>query len=583
MCGILGIHNLSGNSKQLQTKVPEALSTLSKRGPDDSGIVHREKCTLAQTRLSILDLTGGHQPMKDTESNTWLSFNGEIYNFTELRTELEKLGHVFTTTGDTEVIIKTYKEYGEKCVEKLDGMFAFALWDEDKEILLLARDRFGKKPLYVHRDDDTLFFASEIKTLMKLVANPFTINPEAINAYLTLSYIPPTLCIYNEVASLLPAHYLIYKNNQAETVRYWELKNSPLSISYDDARSEAKRLLTKAVSKRMIADVEIGSLLSGGVDSSLVSMIATKYSDKPLKTFSIKYGDDIDETQYAKEVSHKINSELSIIDANSRNILEELSKIQNYLDEPLGDSSLFPQHIISELASSKVKVVLTGDGADELAMGYGWYFKYWNLSKKEWFRTRLLSDQFSEYIPYISIFTDKEKKLLLKNKLPGSRFIHADGNGALQRINNFDIGTYLPGQLLTKIDRTSMMHSLEVRSPFLDTELAEFIYNLPTEYKMDKHSGKIIIKDIFTDFMPKDFVHRKKQGFGAPMDSWLHEKNIREYVQTMILPNSHLSEYLNVTELERTVEEFYAGNKKYAHKIWTLLNLEIWLSVKNHS
>lgn len=567
----------------IRKNLKEALSELSRRGPDDSGTLLRDKCVLGHTRLSILDLSGGHQPMKDSKKNIWLSFNGEIYNFLELRSDLISKGHTFATEGDSEVILKAYKEYGEHCVEKLDGMFAFAIWDEENDIFLIARDRFGKKPLYMMNHDSGIICASEIKALISLTKKKFTLNATAIDEYLRLMYIPPNMSIYKEINPLLPAHYMVFSKGDSRTVHYWKLKHNPISVSYADAKREIKNLLSKAVSKRMVADVEIGSLLSGGVDSTLVSILAHNEIKNKLKTFSVRYGNEINETPYAKQVSKKIQSEHFVIDAHNRDIISELTTILRYLDEPHGDSSLFPQHIVSELASSKVKVALSGDGADEFFMGYGWYTKWNNLPKIKWLKTRLFSNRLREYFSYINIFSNQERKKLWKKEyaknIQDDTYTNRTNRDNIKSINDFDINVYLPGQLLSKIDSTSMMHGLEIRSPFLDTQLAEYVYNLPTEFKMKGNMNKIILKDILCEYMPKDFVYRRKQGFGAPTISWLKNNDVKVRIYEMTKETSHVAKFFDYTYIKKLADNFYKGENELHQKLWIILSLEIWLSI----
>lgn len=313
---------------------------------------------------------------------------------------------------------------------------------------------------------------------------------------------------------------------------------------------------------------------------------AQQYTAKPIKTFSVSYtGHSLDESKYARQASKKIGTDHYTLETPKAS-LGELEKVIAYMDEPHADSSNFPQHLVSSLASSKVKVALSGDGADELFMGYGWYWKYWNTRKIIQLKNRLFSSPFREYIKNIIIFTKKERGRIWKNpQIINEDFIPKEvvrEKNQIKKINLFDLLVYLPGQLLSKIDRTSMMHSLEIRSPFLDTELAEFVYNIPTKYKMDKHIGKIILKDILTNSMPKEFVYRRKGGFGAPVKEWLKEKDIREYILDLFHKDSLIYQFLNRDEVLNIVEGFYKGQKDLYYKVWLLLNLEIWFQKNKH-
>jgi asparagine synthase (glutamine-hydrolysing) len=377
MCGIIAIAGKNTNKIQDQT-IGEMLSCLSKRGPDEKAYIKNNSVILGQTRLSIVDIGGGKQPMKDSQHPFTLVFNGEIYDYKETRHKLEKHGHIFKTESDTEVILKAYAQYGRDCVNHLDGMFAFAMWDDIRQELFIARDRFGKKPFYYTFIDDTFFGASEIKSIFKTKLTKGIIDPQALNDYLRLLYIPPWKTIYSNIQMLPPASAAIIKNGNIEVWKYWKLSKKTIDISYDDAKKELKRLFSEAVRKRMIADVEIGSLLSGGVDSTLVTSYAAQYSKQPIKTFAVGFGVHKNELPYAFEASKKIHTDHHTLVAEKVDI-NELKEVIAYFDEPHADSSNFPQHLISKLASSKVKVALSGDGADELLMGYGWYQKHWHI------------------------------------------------------------------------------------------------------------------------------------------------------------------------------------------------------------
>lgn len=580
MCGIIALagKNISGVQDE---SVRKMLSCLTLRGPDEKDFIRTHEIILGQTRLSIVDLALGHQPMRDTERPYTIVFNGEIYGYKELRKELESKGHVFSTNSDTEVILKAYAEYGMKCVDHLDGMFAFALWDDTKKELFIARDRFGKKPLYYVIENEILYCASEIKALLA-VGVKGEIDLEAIDNYLALTYIPPWKSVYKNIHTLPPAHCGIFKNGQMEMHRYWKLEDKPLTVSYDDAKVEVKRLFDEAVRKRMVADVEIGSLLSGGVDSTLVTAYAQKYASHPLKTFSLGYEGHINELPFAEEASKKIGTDHRTLQATGE-LTHELENVIAYFDEPHSDSSDFPQHLVSGLASTKVKVALSGDGADELFLGYGWHTKYWNTTKLVRLKNMIFSNPFEEHLKTITVFSVEERKRLWKNPASVNRDIVEESveerrRNDLKKINMFDLTTYLPGQLLTKVDRTSMMHSLEIRSPFLDHKLAEYVYSLPTEYKTDMKNGKLILKDILAEIMPKEFVYRRKQGFGAPVIEWLRTEKMKNYLEEKLNGKAKIYELLHEKEVRNLLEDFYTKkNTTKALRIWTLLCLELWL------
>ncbi|MBU2578475.1 asparagine synthase (glutamine-hydrolyzing) [Patescibacteria group bacterium] len=564
MCGIIGV--VGKNLDKIRDEsVNKMLISLSRRGPDDHGILKFSNCVLGQTRLSIIDLSGGHQPMKDNKKNIAITFNGEIYNYKELKKDLENKGYKFSTNSDTEVILKSYIEYGHKCLDYFDGMFAFAIWDNEKNILFMARDRFGKKPFYYTFDKEKNFiFASEIKAIFASGKIKGILDRGAIADYLSLMYIPPDKTVYKNIFTLGPAEWATCHNGILTKKKYWELTYAPLSISYNDAKEEVRNLFTEAVKKRLIADVEIGSFLSGGVDSTLVTAYAQKYSSHPLKTFSLGYGEHINELPYAKEAAQKIGTEHYTLQTD-KNLIETFKQSIAYFDEPHADSSDFPQSLLSALAASKVKVALSGDGADELFMGYGWYTRHRNLSYRAHTFEKLFLNPFQGYIRNISIFS----KYAIPPKLAKSKL------DPVLKINQFDLTTYLPGQLMTKVDRMGMMHSLEVRSPFLDHHLAEFVFNLPKEYRM----GKKILKDILEEIMPPAFVNRKKQGFGAPVQKWLKESAFKKLTQESLLSsNAEIYQYFNKKEARALLKKFYKKNDESCYyKIWVLLCLELWL------
>ncbi len=380
---------------------------------------------------------------------------------------------------------------------------------------------------------------------------------------------------------IAPAQAGVVKNGELKTWIYWKLEKKELDISYNDAKIKIKELFDAAVKKRMIADVEIGSLLSGGVDSTLVTLYAQKYSKSPIKTFSVGYTGSSSELPFALEASKKIGTDHNTLHVDI-NLQSELEKVMTYMDEPHADTSNFPQHLISELASTKVKVALAGDGADELFMGYGWYQKKWHMPRwrLDW---RLLSD-FQAQQKVITVFNGGERNKLLKstatsNKKSLEAKITGSVKNSLEKINIFDISIYLPGQLLSKIDRTSMMHSLEVRSPFLDTTLVEFVYNLPTKFKLSRTENKIILKDILTDTFSKEFVYRRKQGFGAPVKDWLRSEQMKKLVYKQLAGDADIFTYIKKEPINLLLSAFYDKNDNtVAYKLWSILCLELWFN-----
>jgi asparagine synthase (glutamine-hydrolysing) len=577
MCGIISI---KGNTDKISSaQVESMLSCLGRRGPDAKKFLRLASCILGQTRLSIVDVATGDQPMRDNMLPITIVFNGEIYGYKDTRADLEKKGHIFSTASDTEVILKSYIEYGVGCLEHLDGMFAFALYDERSKELFVARDRFGKKPLYYAWLGNTFIAASEIKSLFASGMIKGTISMASIADYLHLMYIPAHKTPYTNIHSLPPAHAGIVKNSSISVWKYWELKKNESSIGFEDAKEEFRRLFEKSVEKRMVADVEIGSLLSGGVDSTYTTLIAQRYSPKPLKTFSVGYKDGFDESEYALTVSKKIGTDHYSHRIQDLNI-SGLEMVAQYFDVPHADTSNVPQYEISSLASSKVKVALSGDGADELFMGYGWYQKYWHTPRWKW--ERIFLNPYTMYKRVTGIFDEQEICALTDiSYTTDDEYI---GNtiktlpDPFWKINANDLLYYLPGQLLSKVDYTSMMNSLEIRCPFLDTALAEFVYNLPTSFKLGKKENKILLKEILAEYMPEDFVYRKKRGFGAPIKEWLMKPEMRNYLETKLGGQAHIRDMLKSGHnIDTLIDGFYNKNKPWQYKLWTLLCLELWL------
>src|SRR3989344_2658661 len=589
MCGIFGVAGTSLASYN-KDAVRRALTPLSKRGPDDQGIVFSNDCALAQTRLAIIDLASGHQPMKDSVRDHTITFNGEIYNYRELRATLLKKGHIFSTNSDTEVVLKAYQEYGDDCPKHFDGMFAFAIWDNEKKQLFMARDRFGKKPFYYAIDEQGNFmFASEIKAIFATGKIKGALDHEAVDNYLTLMYIPPWKTVYKNIKVIPPASFAVFKDGNLRIKKYWQLEKRSVLMSYLDAKEEVRRLLTESIKKRMIADVEIGSFLSGGVDSTLVTAIAQSFSKAPIKTFSVGYQNYINELPFAAEAAHTIGTDHHVLQAKD-DMVQELETAIEYFDEPHADSSDFPQYLLSRFTAKKVKVALSGDGADELFLGYGWYTRHKNLSYRAHFKEKVFMSPFSGYLNAVQVFTQKERAMLWKNRGYVSNDFISDevANSKLsstEKINLFDLTTYLPGQLLVKADRMGMMNSLEVRSPFLDHHLAEFVYGLPDDYKTNTMIFKRILKDILSGTMPQEFVHRRKQGFGAPVKKWLRKETFKKEIYKKLYDSSaDIYTILNERFVKQMIDDFYLNyNDRYNYKIWVLYCLELWFnSHKQH-
>ena len=580
MCGIAGI---AGRGAGELRSVAEAMAaTLRRRGPDARGASSFVNCVLAHTRLSILDLVTGDQPMRDRVVPVTISYNGEIYNFGELRASLESRGHRFVTRSDTEVILKAYIEYGSGCAEHLNGMFAFAIWDERDDTLFLARDRFGKKPLYYASDSaGNLLFGSEIKALLASGRLNPEIDSRALEAYLRLHYVPPTRTVYRNVQVLPPASILRFQNGKVEVQQYWSLPDRPIAIGYAEAREEVERLLRNAVRQRMVADVEVGTLLSGGVDSTIVTAYAQQYASHPVKTFAVGYGQHIDELPYAQAAADALGTDHNTLQVGGPELPAELEKVFDYLDEPHADTSYVAQSLVSRLAASRVKVALCGDGGDEVFLGYEWYWRHRGAGLRARLAQALFSSPYRDYLAAVQAFRPPMVERLWGGRRPDPLPITPPGfpgtRGGVREINRFDLQMYLPGQLLVKADRAAMLHSLEVRSPFFDRALIEFAVNLPVAYKTNGRTGKLILKDLLRPLFPASFVDRPKQGFGAPVREWLRTVCRPMLHDLLGSPQAAIYGYLDHAFVQEMVTRFDSGpDSSDYRRLWGLLCLELW-------
>ncbi len=587
MCGIIGIAGNEVDPKKRRA-IELGSATLIRRGPDGSGLAQFPNAIFGHRRLSIIDISGGAQPMEDTTGNLVITFNGEIYNYRELKEKLKSAGHSFRTNSDTEVILESYRAYGYDCVSHLDGMFAFAIWDKKKQELFLARDRFGEKPLYYSETISGLLFASEIKALLATGLVEPKLDVISLDNYLSLSYIPPWRNVYTTIKPLLPAHYAVFKNGTLTTVRYWNLKRRHLNVSLSEAAETVKELLKKSVKSRLVADVEVGSFLSGGIDSSIVTALAQgAMAPRTIKTFSAGFENFINELPYAEQIANRYATEHHTTNINM-DVAQALRSVTERLDEPFADSSVIPTHLLSEFARTHVKVALSGDGGDELFFGYGQYRAHLHMSLPRKILENL-RDRLSNHPRHLmKFFSPRERQGLWRDPscvesslAPYLDLSEAETN--LQKINLVDFQMTLPGDILAKVDRASMMYSLEVRVPFLQHELAEFAYNLPDEYKTDRNHGKIVLAQACVDYLPPEFFARKKQGFGAPIKKWLRKEEMRPLVDALAEPSARIYSLMRIEYIRPIVEQFSAGDDTLARRIWTLLTLELWLQAHPES
>ncbi len=621
MCGIAGFVSRDEHRdfSAARTVLESMCRVITHRGPDDQGTLVNDRVALGMRRLSIIDLAGGHQPMSGCDPDKTIVFNGEIYNFQELQTELEKRGHRFRTHSDTEAIVHAYEEYGRDCVEHLRGMFAFAIWNEKTRELFIARDRVGKKPLYyTTTSTGTLIFGSELKSLGEFPGFAREINLEALDAYLTFGYVPDPLTIFQGVHKLAPGHCLSFKDGEVSLRQYWDFpyaEPQPEPASSElDCIEELRALLDESVRTRLIADVPLGAFLSGGIDSSAVVGLMAQHMNQPVKTFSIGFHEDsYNELKYARIAARKFGTDHHefIVTPEVCDIVEELVW---HFDEPFADSSAIPTYMVSKLAREHVKVVLSGDGGDELFAGYTRYATHRrrrgfthlprlvrekvmqplgaSLPHGAWGRNyihKVALPPIDRYIEDVSIFTRLNKPLLytdalrrqLGNSEPGKQFRdYAAGSrvdGSLDPLLYLDSKTYLPGDILTKVDRMTMAVGLEARVPLLDHKLIEFVCTrIPSHMKLKGLETKHILKRAVQNFVPPEILHRPKQGFGVPIDQWLNDKLRDRLRDTLTEPRTMQRGYVEPQYVNVLLDEHARGRRDHATELWTLFVLELW-------
>lgn len=628
MCGIAGIIDLDGRGVA-QPLLERICGHLTHRGPDAQGYFTNHEAGLGHRRLSIIDLTSGKQPMANEDGTVLVTFNGEIYNFRELRGQLESFGHRFVTHSDTEVIVHAYEQYGVKCLDHLRGMFAFAIWDSSTRTVFLARDRVGKKPLFYALAGGQLIFASELQALVQhpdILREP---NLAAIDDYLTYGYIPAPNTAYHGVCKLPPAHYLTCRLSEVggrpqdlRVERYWHLEYTPKqTLTEDQAVEGLLDVLTEAVRLRLIADVPLGALLSGGVDSSLIVALMSRLSSQPVKTFSIGFEErEYDELPYARAVAQRYRTDHHELIIRS-SAMEILPTLVRHYGEPYADSSAIPSYYVAKLTRQHVTVALNGDGGDESFAGYERYLGSGladrihklpppllkglrglaslmiprSLSRRSRVRqAKRLLDAASlptaqRYLRWISYLTPTQKANLYTpefvKRLAGHNAeawllaeYDAVGKGcnALDTLLALDVRTYLPYDLLVKMDIATMACSLEARSPFLDHKVMEFAAKLPANYKIKRTTLKYLLKKAAVSLLPPEIMHRRKMGFGVPVGSWMRNE-LRPLVEDLLLSSgARTRRYFQPTPLRQMVEEHAKGKQDHAYPLWAILWLELW-------
>jgi asparagine synthase (glutamine-hydrolysing) len=621
MCGICGF--VDGTSPE--RPILEQLRVQRHRGPDAEGYFAGGPGVIGQNRLSIIDLVTGDPPVTNEDEQIGAVLNGEIYNFSALRDELHRDGHVLATAGDTEVLAHMAEHHeAPELARRLDGMFSFATWDIARQRLMLGRDRMGKKPLFYWYSAGRLVFASEVKGVLAHPSVPCQLNEDAIAAYLTFGYVPTPYSFFAGIRSLPPGHVLTMEpGSDPQIERYWTLTipgvdGTPpsLDISLDEAALEVRRLLGEAIRRRLVADVPLGAFLSGGVDSSAIVAVMAGIMGERVKTFTIGFDDEegFDERPFARAVARRFDTEHYEEVAHPETV-ELVEALVSFHDQPFGDSSAVPTYLLNQEARRHVTVALSGDGGDELFAGYERFpagvavqrllslpprvrdrgLRLLNslpsaglrgrVGKAQRLGASVEADLPWAYLEWISYVPDGWRRRLLPGGSNWGREDYAnvwrstEGAHTLDRLLALNIQTYLPDDLLVKMDRTSMAHSLEVRSPFLDTELVEFTMRLAPRLKVRGLSLKRVLKTAVSDLLPAEILNRPKRGFGVPLDRWFRQ-DLQTYMTSMLGPGASVRAHVDPGALDALMQEHKAGKASHGHALWALLTLEVFL--RNH-
>ena len=617
MCGIAGVVSASCESNITEALVRHMCDQIVHRGPDDEGIYVADGAGLGMRRLSIIDLSGGHQPVFNEDRSAWIVFNGEIYNFPDLRPELESRGHRFYTKTDTEVIIHLYEEMGAECVQKLRGMFGLAIYDKNRRKLILARDRLGKKPLHYAMHNGRLYFGSEIKSILAVAPELAEVNSQGLLEYLYYGYVPEPITAFTRIHKLPSGHLLEFENGEMRIHQYWDLPeyNSHSPKSEEECLEELEHRLFEATKIRLISDVPLGAFLSGGTDSSTVVALMARASSGPVKTFSIGFKkDDFNEADYARIVARKFETDHHemILEPD---VVQTVEHLTSSLEEPFGDSSMLPTYYVSQMARRHVTVALSGDGGDETFAGYDryrihasrqifehipeWARKFYRNSVFPLLPNRMQGHKFSynislpwqeRYVDGLSflpaferdtpLLSDDFRAILSRTDDPSNvlrrRFAAANAKDPVSQILYVDTKTYMVDDILAKVDRMSMLNSLEVRVPILDHVFIEWVTGLPPEWKLRGRQQKYILRKLAERVgVPREVLYRRKQGFALPLVHWMRNE-LQDMLMVLVEPRTLERGYFQAKGIRKLMDDHLLRGKTNTGRLWRLLMFELW-------
>lgn len=615
MCGLCGVFHLDSNKNVEHYVIDRMAGTMLHRGPDGGGSYLKGQVGLGHRRLKIIDLESGAQPLANEDGSVVVVYNGEIYNFVDLKSELEEKGHRFQSRCDTEVIVHAYEEYGVACLDKFRGIFAFALYDEKKRRVFLARDRLGIKPLYYYVDNQSIYFASEVKAILEGLAIRSSVSLEALDFYLSLGYVPGEQTLFAGVKKLLPGHYGVIENRQLTIRKYWDIQSPvALDIDFATAKKKLELLLAESIELQLLSDVPLGAFLSGGLDSSSVVNFMSRAMNTPVKTFAVGYQDDPEssELRYARKMAEHLHTEHYEYILEPENFFSSLETLIQYAEEPVVDSAAIPLFRLAQLAREHVTVILSGEGGDEILAGYQLYPLMRTLDNIQ-SAVRYLPPQLCEFIAKRLAPCEKRAKYWdwarlplsqrykgishdatdsIKKRMYGEQSILGETNvvqryfeqlfsaledgSALRRMSYVDLKTWLPDDLLLKADKMTMANSLELRVPLLDHKLVEFCLSLPDQFRLHAWEGKYLLKKVMEPYLPHEIVYRKKKGFSVPITRWFASDLYKQIEEVLLESVSIKRGYFRRSYVESVLHRHRNGVEDLSRRIFSFLVLEMW-------